>query len=211
MGKHGPIMVPKTTGAYPWYKHGMPMNGQNPPDWPSRNALQRNLHGSPEEAVERYSTGARAQVVKRGRGRQQIALPWSIAHTSFPSIVYKQTPSREHSLLVLIYIILNRKRSSTSQPLSSLQLVMSPNMSTISLKDHVVPRFTGLRTADDLTSVAYVNGDRELYDNRKDPRQLRNRYSTASAPLEQRLAAWLAALEGASGEALRQAELNPPK
>jgi arylsulfatase A-like enzyme len=73
-----------------------------------------------------------------------------------------------------------------------------------------LPRFTGLRTIDDLTYVAYDNGDREIYDNKQDPLQLRNRYETASDALKQRLAAWLAAIEGAAGEALRQAELRPP-
>lgn len=77
--------------------------------------------------------------------------------------------------------------------------------------DIVIPLFTGLRTADDFTYVAYRTGEYELYDNAKDPRQLRNRYEAASDSQKARLAAWLEALDGASGESLRQAELNPPK
>ncbi|WP_374565771.1 sulfatase [Ideonella sp.] len=73
-----------------------------------------------------------------------------------------------------------------------------------------IPMYTGLRTADDYTYVAYLNGEFELYDNSKDLRQLRNRYGDASENQRARLAAWLAALDGASGEALRQAELRPP-
>jgi len=72
------------------------------------------------------------------------------------------------------------------------------------------PSFTGLRTADGLTYIAYVNGEHELYKNIQDPRQLANRWATAGAPLKTRLAAWLAALGRASGEALRQAELRAP-
>jgi hypothetical protein len=74
-----------------------------------------------------------------------------------------------------------------------------------------VPKFTGLRTAEDLTYVAYLNGEFELYDNAKDPRQLRNRYDTTDGTVQAKLAAWLQALDGASGEALRRAEERPPK
>jgi N-acetylglucosamine-6-sulfatase len=74
-----------------------------------------------------------------------------------------------------------------------------------------IPMFTGLRTADGLTYVAYLNGEFELYENGKDLRQLRNRYATANENQRARLADWLEALDGASGEALRQAELRPPK
>jgi hypothetical protein len=73
-----------------------------------------------------------------------------------------------------------------------------------------MPPFTGLRTTEGHTYVAYTNGERELYQNSKDPRQLDNRWSTTGSPLKTRLAAWLASLDGASGEALRQAELAPP-
>jgi len=73
-----------------------------------------------------------------------------------------------------------------------------------------IPMFTGLRLADDFTYVAYLNGEFELYDNAKDPRQLRNRYEAAKESQKARLAAWLDALGGASGEALRQAELRAP-
>jgi arylsulfatase A-like enzyme len=74
-----------------------------------------------------------------------------------------------------------------------------------------IPPFTGLRTADGSTYVAYVNGEYELYQNKPDPKQLRNRYEASSDNLKAQLAGWLAALTGASGEALRQAELRPPK
>lgn len=73
-----------------------------------------------------------------------------------------------------------------------------------------IPPFTGLRTADGYTYVAYTNGEFELYQNIQDPRQLRNLWATAGTPLKTRLAAWLASLAGASGEALRQAELAAP-
>ena len=79
------------------------------------------------------------------------------------------------------------------------------------MQDVSIPLFTGLRTADNFTYVANFTGGYELYDNTKDPRQLRNRYEAASETQKSRLAAWLAALDGASGEALRQAELRPPK
>ena len=74
-----------------------------------------------------------------------------------------------------------------------------------------IPMFTGLRTADGLTYVAYLNGEYELYETGKDLRQLRNRYATANENQRARLADWLEALDGASGEALRQAEQRPPK
>ncbi len=73
-----------------------------------------------------------------------------------------------------------------------------------------IPLYTGLRTADGHTYLEYVNGEFELYDNLKDPRQLRNRYAGAGAKLKARLAAWLAALNASAGEALRQAELDAP-
>jgi N-acetylglucosamine-6-sulfatase len=74
-----------------------------------------------------------------------------------------------------------------------------------------IPKFTGLRTADGLTYVAYLNGEFELYDNPKDLKQLRNRYDSSNENLRARLADWLEALDGASGEDLRQAEQRPPR
>ncbi|MFO1337094.1 MAG: sulfatase [Burkholderiaceae bacterium] len=73
-----------------------------------------------------------------------------------------------------------------------------------------VTNFTGLRTADGHTYIEYRTGEFELYDNLADPDQLKNRHAMASARLKARLAAWLAALRNASGEALRQAELRAP-
>jgi N-acetylglucosamine-6-sulfatase len=73
-----------------------------------------------------------------------------------------------------------------------------------------VTNFTGLRTADGHTYIEYKTGEFELYDNLADPAQLKNRYPVAKAKLKARMAAWLAALRNASGEALRQAELHAP-
>lgn len=73
-----------------------------------------------------------------------------------------------------------------------------------------VTNYTGLRTAEGHTYVEYKTGEFELYDNATDPGQLKNRYATANPKLKARLAAWLAALRNASGEALRQAELRAP-
>ena len=74
-----------------------------------------------------------------------------------------------------------------------------------------IPPFTGLRTADGYTYVAYANGEYELYQNTRDPKQLRSQYETTNEHQKTQMAAWLEAIAGASGEALRQAELRPPK
>jgi N-acetylglucosamine-6-sulfatase len=74
-----------------------------------------------------------------------------------------------------------------------------------------VPKFKGLRTADGVTYVDYLDGEYELYDNGKDLRQLRNRYADTGETQRARMAAWLEALDGAAGEALRQAEQRPPR
>jgi N-acetylglucosamine-6-sulfatase len=73
-----------------------------------------------------------------------------------------------------------------------------------------IPLYTGLRTAVGETYVSYRDGDFELYHQDADPRQMRNRYAAATQTRRAQLAAWLAALEGASGQALRNAELQPP-
>jgi arylsulfatase A-like enzyme len=73
-----------------------------------------------------------------------------------------------------------------------------------------VTNYTGLRTADGHTYIEYKTGEFELYDTLADPDQMKNRYAVASLKLKARMAAWLAALRNASGEALRQAELRAP-
>jgi arylsulfatase A-like enzyme len=92
-------------------------------------------------------------------------------------------------------------------PLDGLLEPADPFDSTLALN---IPLYTGLRTVAGETYVAYLNGERELYRNAHDPRQLRNHYAAASEDHRARLAAWLAALDASSGEALRQAELAPP-
>jgi N-acetylglucosamine-6-sulfatase len=67
-----------------------------------------------------------------------------------------------------------------------------------------IPRFTGVRT-DRYLYVEYLNGERELYDVRRDPRQLENlvrkpRYR----PVKQRLARHLEALRDCSGSGCRR-------
>jgi hypothetical protein len=62
-----------------------------------------------------------------------------------------------------------------------------------------------------LNYVAYDTGEHELYDLSVDPYQLDNSYSSASLTLRQRLDTWVAALKNASGQALRNAEENPPQ
>ena len=73
-----------------------------------------------------------------------------------------------------------------------------------------IEAFLGLRLADGRTYVEYEGGDREIYDNLTDPAQLRNVFGKASAAEKTRLATWLNALKGASGAALRRAELAAP-
>lgn len=75
----------------------------------------------------------------------------------------------------------------------------------------IIPMFKGLRTADDVTYVAYLNGEYELYENAKDLRQLRNRYESASDRQRAKMASWLEAIDGTGGAALRAAEERPPK
>jgi len=80
------------------------------------------------------------------------------------------------------------------------------------------PVYAGLRakpntlgTHGALNYVAYDTGEHELYDLSVDPDQLDNSYGSASLTLRQRLDAWVATLKNASGQALRDAEENPPQ
>jgi hypothetical protein len=70
--------------------------------------------------------------------------------------------------------------------------------------------FVGLRMTDGTTYLEYETGEREIYNNLNDPAQLRNVYFQTPPATRQRLANWTSALKTASGEALRQAELNAP-
>jgi hypothetical protein len=73
-----------------------------------------------------------------------------------------------------------------------------------------ITSFSGLRTADGLTYVAYDTGEFEIYDNLSDAAQITNSYPSTSADQKARLAKWLASLKSAGGASLRQAELAPP-
>ncbi|WP_187437767.1 sulfatase family protein [Actinomadura decatromicini] len=80
------------------------------------------------------------------------------------------------------------------------------------------PVYAGLRakpntlgTHGPLNYVAYDTGEHELYDLSVDPNQLDNSYGSAGATLRQRLDAWVASMKNASGQALRNAEENPPQ
>lgn len=67
------------------------------------------------------------------------------------------------------------------------------------------PSYKAVRTRDH-TYVEYANGEKELYDLRDDPYQLRSRHKNADRGLMQELQKRLAALERCSGEVCRQAE-----
>src|SRR5215212_5315174 len=68
--------------------------------------------------------------------------------------------------------------------------------------------FEAVRTEDRLY-VEYGNDERELYDLRKDPYQLNNRYGAAQPDLVRRLREQLEALQGCSGNDCRAAENGP--
>jgi hypothetical protein len=74
----------------------------------------------------------------------------------------------------------------------------------------IVTGFAGLRTADGISYVEYATGEHELYDNGSDPGQLLNAYDGTPDWQRVRLSSWLNALKGASGDALREAELDAP-
>jgi arylsulfatase A-like enzyme len=71
-----------------------------------------------------------------------------------------------------------------------------------------VPEFQGLRTADH-TYVEYITGEKELYDNRRDPYQLQNRAAKAEAPLLKDLAERLNEMRNCAGPSCRAAEDKP--
>jgi len=70
------------------------------------------------------------------------------------------------------------------------------------------PAFSGLRTRD-AKYVEYATGERELYDLRADPYELRNLAATAPQELLSRLAARLAELRQCGGRSCRKAEDEP--
>ncbi|MFC7383252.1 sulfatase family protein [Sphaerisporangium rhizosphaerae] len=71
------------------------------------------------------------------------------------------------------------------------------------------PNTLGINAA--LNYVAYNTGEHELYDLSADPYQLDNSYTSADPTLKQRLETWVTRLKNASGQALRDAEENPPQ
>ena len=77
-----------------------------------------------------------------------------------------------------------------------------------SLWDWGRPELEAVRTEEYLY-VEYGTGERELYDLRKDPYQLDNRYGTARPELLQHLRGQLAVLRRCSGVACRAAEVGP--
>jgi arylsulfatase A-like enzyme len=71
------------------------------------------------------------------------------------------------------------------------------------------PDLQGLRTHQH-TYVAYVNGERELYDLAQDPYQLASMHETAPPELLTLLGRWLDALRACTGAGCRTAEDRPP-
>ena len=67
-----------------------------------------------------------------------------------------------------------------------------------------------LRTEDYLY-VEYKTGEHELYDLRKDPYEMRNRYEMASPDLKKRLEAQLDALRKCTADECRAAEGGEPE
>jgi N-acetylglucosamine-6-sulfatase len=67
------------------------------------------------------------------------------------------------------------------------------------------PWMKALRTEEHLY-VEYKTGERELYDLKEDPYELRDRYATASPDLKRRLEGQLDALRKCSAEGCRSAE-----
>jgi arylsulfatase A-like enzyme len=73
-----------------------------------------------------------------------------------------------------------------------------------------VPSFQGLRTGDALY-VEYADGERELYDLRLDPDQLKNIAAVADPARIAALSAWLASYARCAGQTCRAADvIGPP-
>lgn len=70
--------------------------------------------------------------------------------------------------------------------------------------------FNAIRTGEH-TWVEYANGERELYDMRRDPHQLQNLAANADPALVRHLSAWLKALAKCAGAQCRAAENVPPR
>ena len=71
-----------------------------------------------------------------------------------------------------------------------------------------IPAFKGLYTAD-YTYVEYANGERELYDLRRDPYQLDNLAATTNPQFIKQLSDWLARLSVCAGKSCKQADQAP--
>ena len=71
--------------------------------------------------------------------------------------------------------------------------------------EHASPSYEALRTNDRIY-IEWENGDRELYDLREDPEQLRNFHRAADRALLGSLEAQLDALRGCAAERCRAAE-----
>jgi N-acetylglucosamine-6-sulfatase len=71
--------------------------------------------------------------------------------------------------------------------------------------EHASPGYKALRT-NDRTYIEWENGDRELYNLREDPEQLRNIHKTADRALVDDLEAQLDALRGCAADQCRDAE-----
>jgi arylsulfatase A-like enzyme len=77
------------------------------------------------------------------------------------------------------------------------------------IEDHdTIPEYHGIRTAD-YTYVEYVDGDRELYDLRRDPFELHNAIGLVTRRTRIALTAEVAALAGCRAEECRRAEARP--
>lgn len=71
------------------------------------------------------------------------------------------------------------------------------------------PVFQGIRTKD-YVYIEYVTGEKEMYDLKADPHELKNIAATADPALWARLSSWLAVLSKCSGAGCRSAESTPP-
>ena len=79
---------------------------------------------------------------------------------------------------------------------------------TIARRAGAIPEYHALRTRD-FTYIEYATGERELYDLRRDPYQLRNIYPTADQSLVSVLSAGLSAVKRCRETACRTVEDTP--